>query len=166
MAIFKAVSKLDKVFAASIIFKALDGLLEAIGGIILLVISPDSITRIAHALTQHELSNNPHDFIATHILHSAQSLATSGGVFAAVYLLSHGVTKIVLVIEVLREHLWAYKGIVIFIGVFVIYQIYRMIYQPSIGLGLLTAFDILIIFLTLHEEKRQRKYFKIKLDKV
>src|SRR5262245_3285396 len=99
MEMFKARTELDRVFEVSIILKALDGLLETVGGILLLVISPDKLVRLVTALTQHELSENPHDFIASHILHSAQHFAAGGSLFAAVYLLTHGVTKIILVAE-------------------------------------------------------------------
>jgi uncharacterized membrane protein len=160
MAVFKAISKLDKVFAISIVFKALDGLLEAVGGVALLIIRPDYINKMALRLTHNALSNNPHNFIASHFLHSAQGLAASGGVFASLYLLSHGVTKIVLVIEILREHLWAYKGMVAFLGIFIVYQLYLMIYRPSYGLVILTLFDGLIVWLTLREEERQKRFFK------
>lgn len=160
MAIFKATNKLDKIFVVSIILKALDGLLETAGGILLIFVSPESVTKWATAITQHELSNDPNDFIARHILKSAHSFASGGRTFAAIYLLTHGLSKVILVIEILREHLWAYKGMIGLLALFIIYQVYRMFYEPAIWLVVLTVFDAFVIYLTIREEKRQRRFFK------
>jgi uncharacterized membrane protein len=46
-------------------------------------------------------------------------------VFASVYLLTHGLSKIVLVVEILREKLWAYKGMVVLLGLFIVYLTIR-----------------------------------------
>ncbi|MDB5183096.1 MAG: hypothetical protein JWO47_880 [Candidatus Saccharibacteria bacterium] len=156
MPLFKAANKLDRVFEISIILKAVDGLIETAGGVLLLLVNPASITNWATRITQHELSTDPHDFIARHILHSAQNFASGGRTFAAVYLLIHGLSKIVLVVEILREHLWAYRGMIVLLGLFIIYQVYRMFYEPAIWLVVLTVFDAFVIYLTIREEKRQR----------
>jgi uncharacterized membrane protein len=111
--LFKPTNELDRVFQVSIVLKALDGALEVIGGVLLLLISPTRITQWAKAVTQHELGTDPHDFIARHILHSAHDFAAGGRTFAVIYLFIHGLTKIVLVVEILRERLWAYKGMVV-----------------------------------------------------
>ena len=52
---------LDQAFLIGIILKGLDGLLELVGGLLLLVISPAAIDRVTRALTQHELSEDPRD---------------------------------------------------------------------------------------------------------
>ena len=147
---------MDRVFVWSIGAKAIDGALEVGGGVLLLVVAPARITQWAKSITQHELGTDPHDFVARHLLRSAHDVAAGGRTFAAVYLLAHGVTKIVLVIEILREHLWAYKGMVVMLGLFIVYQLYRMVQKPSIMLDVLTMFDAFVIVLTLREEKRQR----------
>src|SRR4051794_20892517 len=109
---FRTSTRTDRAFIVSIILKALDGLLEIIGGILLFFIRPESITHWVTTLTQHELSQDSNDIIATHLLHSARHLTAATTLFAAVYLLSHGITKVVLVIEILRDHLWAFKGMI------------------------------------------------------
>ncbi|HWU39180.1 MAG TPA: DUF2127 domain-containing protein [Candidatus Acidoferrum sp.] len=54
------------------------------------------------------------------------------------------------------EH-WSYYVAFIFLGGFMIYQIYRMTYAPSVGLALLTVFDLFIIWLTWREFQRMRQ---------
>lgn len=141
----------------SIMAKAIDGACEMIGGVLLLVVAPARSTPWARSITQHELGTDPNDFVARQVLRSAHDFASGGRALAAVYLLVHGVTKIALVIEILREHLWAYKGMVVMLGLFIVYQLYRMVQKPSITLVVLTVFDGFIIVLTLREEKRQRR---------
>lgn len=144
----------DKAFRASLYLKGLDGLLEIFGGIFLLLIKPEQINHWAKWLTQGELSEDKHDFIANHILKTAHDLTGASLIFGAIYLLSHGIVKIVLIIEVLRDHLWAYIGLIGVTALFVIYQTYRMTIKFSASLLLLTLFDLLIIYLTQKEYRR------------
>lgn len=77
--------------------------LETIGGLVLLFVRPAAISRIAHTLTQHELSEDPNDFVAREVLRSAGHLSHGTTLFAAAFLLSHGLAKVVLVVAVLRD---------------------------------------------------------------
>jgi uncharacterized membrane protein len=146
----------DKAFRISLYLKGLDGLLEVLGGILLLLIKPEQINHLAHWLTQSELSQDPHDFIANHILKTAHELTGASLVFGAIYLLSHGGVKIFLVAEVLRDRIWAYKALIAVIGLFVVYQVYRMAVKFSVSMLLLTLFDLLVIYLTQKEYRRHR----------
>jgi uncharacterized membrane protein len=148
---------LDRTFRVTVTLKGLDGALEVIGGIVLLLVRPATIQHIVRALTQHELSQDPHDVIARHVLRSANHLTHGTTIFAALYLLSHGVAKVVLVVAVLQDRLWAYPGMIALLAAFVVYQLYRLIaVRPTIGLSLLTAFDGLVIWLTWREYRAKQ----------
>jgi uncharacterized membrane protein len=153
---FKATTRLDKAFEVGILLKGLDGLLEIAGGILLFFVQPAQLNQLAAALTQHELAEDPRDFLATHVLHSVEDLSAGSLVFAAVYLLSHGVVKIVLVWEILHNRLWAYAGLIYLTIGFMIYQIYRFTYSHAISLVLLTVFDAVIVYLTVAEYRKRR----------
>ena len=144
----------DKAFRVSLYLKGLDGLLETAGGILLLIVTPEQVNHFARWLTQGELSEDPRDFIAKHILKTAQHLTGASLAFGAAYLLAHGIVKIVLVAEVIRDHLWAYIGLIGVTALFVVYQVYRITVRFSISLLLLTLFDLLIIYLTQKEYRR------------
>jgi uncharacterized membrane protein len=145
-------TSLDRTFKISVTLKGLDGALETIGGVILLFVRPATIDQVARWLTQHELSQDPHDFLARHVLNSAHHLAHGTTLFAAFYLLSHGVAKIVLVIAVLRDELWAYPGLIVLLLLFIVYQLYRLIAVGfTLGLSLLTLFDAFVVWLTWRE---------------
>ena len=153
---FKSGDLLDRAFAVGIILKGLDGVLEVVGGLLLLVVSPATIDQVSRALTQHELSEDPHDFLATHLLHAAGSLTGSSLQFGAAYLLLHGVVKIVLVAALLKDKIWAYPWMLAFLLVFIVYQTYRMTFAFSIGLLGLTIFDLVVVWLTYREYGKQR----------
>ncbi len=148
---------LDDVFKISLYLKSLNAILEIAGGLLLLFITPETINHVARFLTQGELSQDPHDFIANHILKSAHHLSGSSLTYGAIYLLSHGVVKLFVIIQVLREKLWAYKALIGVLGIFVIYQTYQMIVKFSTGIFLLTIFDLIIIYLTFKEDKKHHQ---------
>lgn len=135
--------------------KGLDGVLELIGGILLLVVSPNAIDQLTRFLTQHELSEDPHDFLANHLLHAAGSLTGASVRFGAAYLLLHGLVKVVLVAALLRNKLWAYPWMIAFLLLFIGYQVYRLALGFSIGLAGLTVFDSIVAWLTYREYGRQ-----------
>ncbi len=149
--------QLDRAFYLSLLLKAADSLLEIIGGLLALSLSPDRLNRLVSDLTQHELAKDPHDFFANHLLKVSHDFAHGGRYFAAIYLLSHGLIKIVVIVALLRHKLWAYPALIVVLGAFIIYQIYRLSYKFSVGLLLLTLFDVLVIGLTWLEYKKHSK---------
>jgi uncharacterized membrane protein len=153
---FENLPLLDRVFDVSITLKGLDGVLEVIGGVLLLFLTPHRLNAIVMFLTQHELSQDPKDFIATHLLFYAQRYTASTALFLTVYLLSHGIIKIILVVALLQQRLWAYPVAIVVLGVFIVYQIYRLALQLSLGLLALTLFDIFIVGLTVLEYRKRR----------
>jgi len=154
---FKPKDTLDRAFEIGIILKGLNGLAELIGGLLLLFVTAGDIYHLAALLTQDELSEDPHDFIARHLLHTASGLTGSAVIFGAVYLLLHGAVKVVLVIALLLNKLWAYPCMIIVLLIFIGYQLYRIAMQPSAGLVALTIFDAVIVTLTWREFRRQRR---------
>ena len=153
---FKAKTKLDKAFEISILLKAVDGIIEIIGGLLLLFVSAATINKIAVLLTSEELSQDPHDFIASHVLHYAQHINHGSLIFGSIYLLTHGLVKVILVVEILRNRLWAYPGLIIVTSTFMLYQIYQFGYSGSISLLSLTVFDGFVVWLTVLEYRKRR----------
>ena len=143
--------RLDDTFKVSVILKGIDGALEVVGGLVLLLVSPTTLNHLVRTLVQHELSQDPNDLIARHLLRSTTDLAHGGRGFAAVYLLSHGITKIVLVVALLQRRTWAYPGMIALLGAFIVYQGYRLAVGFSVGLALLTVFDAFVVWLTWRE---------------
>jgi uncharacterized membrane protein len=147
---------LDRTFKIAMILKGADGVLEVAGGVLLLFLSPRAIEHIVRTLTAHELAQDPHDLIARHLLHTASHLTTATTLFGAVYLLSHGAAKVVLVALVLRDRLWAYPWMIALLLAFIAYQLYRLSVHLSVGLIALTVFDAALVWLTWREYRARR----------
>jgi uncharacterized membrane protein len=148
---------LDKTFKVGLVLKGLDGVLEVVGGILLLFLSPTAIEHLVRVLTAHELSEDPHDLVARYLLHTTAHLNHGTTLFGAIYLLSHGIAKIVLVALVLRDKLWAYPWLIALLLAFIAYQLYQIIaVRFSAGLTALTVFDAFLVWLTWREYRAKR----------
>jgi uncharacterized membrane protein len=154
---FKPHDWLDRVFEIGIIAKGLNGAVELLGGLLLLFVTPDWIRHLAVSLTRVELSEDPHDFIATHLLHTTNGLTGNAVLFGSVYLLTHGGVKVVLVVALLLNKLWAYPWAIVVLLLFIAYQLYRISFDPTAGLTALTIFDVVIVLLTWREFRVQRR---------
>jgi uncharacterized membrane protein len=107
-------------------------------------------------MTREELLEDPRDFIANYLFQSAQHFSVSARNFTAVYLLSHGVIKLWLIIGLLRQRLGYYPVAISIFGLFIVYQLYRFSLTHSLWLLVITAVDVLVIGLTWHEYRYLR----------
>jgi uncharacterized membrane protein len=154
----KSGSLLDRSFRFSIALKGLHALLEMILGIAILKVDPQAMNRFVLTLLHPELSEDPGDFVATHLLRASQQFAAGGKRFASLYLLSHGLVKIVLVAALFRNKLWAYPAMIVTLAAFVFYQGYRFVLGHSLVMIFLTFFDIVVMVLTWLEYGKQRAH--------
>lgn len=148
---------LDRVFAVSIVLKGLDGVVELIGGLALLFISPARLRDwlgdvVSFVLVGHERSPLFHWAI-----HLGDSWGTRTTLFAAAYLLLHGIIKVVLVWALLKQQLWAYPWMLAALGVFIVIQGYELVVHFSWWMLALTLFDVFIVALTAREWQLHRK---------
>ncbi|HET8575189.1 MAG TPA: DUF2127 domain-containing protein [Candidatus Paceibacterota bacterium] len=139
---------LHRLFILGVLFKAFDGTVEILAGMLLLF--PGIFRGIANAFIRGELVEDPHDFLANLLAHFLPALAHVE-FFATIYLLVHGVVKVFLVVGLLRGKLWAYPAAIIVFALFIIYQIYRYTNTHSFFLILLTILDVFVVWLTWHE---------------
>jgi uncharacterized membrane protein len=150
-------SKIHLAFEIGVILKGINGLLELIGGFVLLWMGPDTLQKFVARLTANEISEDPHDLIATHLRAAVTPLTANGKLFAAIYLLAHGVIKALLVYGLLRDELWAFPTAIVVFGAFGVYQMYRYAIAPSGWLIVLTVLDVAVILLTWAEWRRVKQ---------
>ncbi|MEO6056869.1 MAG: DUF2127 domain-containing protein [Gemmatimonadales bacterium] len=143
-------------FDISVIGKGIDGVLEIVGGALLLGVSPAKVHSVVRALTQHELSEDPHDQVATWLLNSTSHLSADTKGFAAAYLLWHGAVKVALVSALLLKRRWAYPAAILAFTGFLVYQLYRYSHTRAPELLALSVVDVLVIGLTWLEYRRLR----------
>jgi uncharacterized membrane protein len=157
MSFFRDRTLLDKAFAIGLLLKAIDGFSEVVGGLWLLFTNPGKLQAWAGLIFAPELLEDPKDFIAIHVLQWAAHFKEGSIRFAAIYLLSHGIVKLVVIGEILRGKLWASPGLIAITALFAFYQIYHMaVAGPSLGYVALTFFDGLIVVLTIGEYAKIR----------
>ncbi|MDB5170537.1 MAG: hypothetical protein JWO35_231 [Candidatus Saccharibacteria bacterium] len=156
MSWYHPTSLLDKIFEGGIIIKGATGVLEFLGGLLLLFVDPSSIHKFLAFITQREILEDPHDKLANALLHSAQHLNTGSKTFAIAYLWLHALVKLIAVFGILKNKLWAYPFALITLGLLMIYQVYSIIVQASIGMILLTVFDVFILWLIWREYGKAR----------
>ena len=140
-----------RLFRAVVVLKGLDGLVEVFGGIALWLLGPGRIINGVYRITQDKISENPHELVATHLRDAASHVSVSGNHFMAAYLFINGVVKVVLVLALLRGKLWAYPLAMAVFGCLVAYLVYRFTFTHGVGLILLSAFDLLLIWLVWRE---------------
>ena len=153
--------RIHEIFRLSVILKGLHALLEIVGGFAFYLISAQSVLHWVNLLTREELTEDPRDFVANHLLNAAQQLTGPTQSFYAFYLFSHGLIKVILVAGLLREKLVAYPLSLIVLGAFIAYQVYRYSYTHSYGLIVLTIFDLIVIVLVWHEWRLLRRHLPV-----
>lgn len=151
MSWYRPSSVLDKVFEGGIILKGISGALEFLGGLLLLFISPVAMHGFIVFITQHERIEDPHDKVVAILFSSTQHLFAGGSGFLIAYLWIHAAIKLIAVIGILRNYLWAYPFSLVSLGLLMLYQLYSIYIHPSIGMILLTIFDIFILWLIWRE---------------
>jgi uncharacterized membrane protein len=148
---------LDLTFLIGVLFKGVDGLVELVGGAVLLFVTPAQLRGAAGEVTAGELTEDPHDILANLLIHAVAHLGSGGAAFLAAYLLLHGVVKIAIVIALLVGSRRIYPWAMTALGAFLVFQLYELVTAPSVGVVLLTVFDAVIIWLTWREWRRNRE---------
>jgi uncharacterized membrane protein len=149
-------SLLHESFEVGISLKGLGGLIEIFGGVILWFVKPSAMNDLVRRVCGDLLVDAPHNIFASHLMNASQKMADGGTTFASLYLLSHGIVKVALVIALWRDKLWAYPLTIVVFAVFMGYQMRRFTHTHSWALVALTIFDAVIIFLTWKEYQRQQ----------
>lgn len=143
-------------FEASLLAKGILAGIETLSGLVLLIVSHGQFADLAHALTAHELSEDPHDLVAGTLMHMAQAFSVEAQKFYALYLLSHGGLKLGVVGLLARGLMWAYPAAIALMVVFIAYQLHVWVGARSVAMLALTALDVAVIALTWREWRRKR----------
>ena len=150
--------RIHQIFAISVSMKGLHAIFEIVSGIALYLTSTATILGWINRYTADQLSDDPGDWVATHLVEFGRSFSVAQHDFYAFYLLSHGVVKLVLVYGLLKEKLWAYPASFVVFGAFIAYQLYRYSFTHDFSLILLTIFDLFVIALAVHEYRLLRRH--------
>lgn len=145
----------DTAYKIGVALKGLDGLFELVTGLALLV-SPSLIHTVLMAIVGHAHKHHGHTyhFIGEYVARLDQDLARSGLAFLIIFLIGHGVVKLVLVYCLFRRITSMYPYALSVLGLFLVYQVYVLVKDPlSLAMWFFTVLDIVIIWLVWGEWK-------------
>ncbi|HVM73406.1 MAG TPA: DUF2127 domain-containing protein [Candidatus Paceibacterota bacterium] len=140
-----------QLFRVGIFLKGMLSLVEIFVGIAAIFVSPASIGNAIITASQNRLADDPDSFIALHALPLARAFSLTPHAFFALYLLTRGVIKLVLVIALLKNKIWAYPAALAVLGLFLLFEIYEVIFKHSLLFIMFTIFDIMVVWLIWHE---------------
>ena len=146
-------------FLISVWSKGIAGLIETIGGMVLLLIPHTRLNALVVLLTAPELAEDPTDRVATLLQRMVHELSADTKLFASGYLIVHGVIKVVLVTGLLRRRLWSYPVSLWFLAGFIAYQAYRFFFTHSLWMIALTIVDLIVAFLIWREYQARKQGF-------
>jgi uncharacterized membrane protein len=138
-------------FEISLAFKGVFALAEISASIFTYFVTKPFLLDLVRAVTQAELTEDPRDFVANYLFHTAQGLSISNQHFTAFYLLGHGVIKLWLIIGLWQKRPGYYPAALAVFSLFILYQMYQYVLTHSLLLLLITATDVIVIGLTWFE---------------
>ena len=147
-------------YRLGLFIKGLDGAIEMAGGLFLLLIPQAALQGILTNWATAELTKDPHDIIATWLTRLDQHLTHGLELFAAIYLVLHGIVKVGLAVSLLKEKMWAFPPAIAILLAFIIYQSYQIGHTHSAALSILTALDLIILSLVIWDYRRLKRYTK------
>jgi uncharacterized membrane protein len=137
-------------FEISIALKAIDGALEVLAAILLARAEPQTLAGWLHVLTDLHLPTRLHDAVAHAVARTTEHIADSRS-FAIVYLLTHGLAKLVVIGAVVRGRSWSYPLLIAMLAAFIVYQMVRWTEERGAAMLALSVFDAVLIVLTWRE---------------
>lgn len=137
--------------------KGVDGAAQLVGALVLALVPPAAIEGVVHAVVTRDLLGDPDGFLARHLSLAAHDFVDgSTRTFAVVYLLLHGVVKLVLVTALYSRLVRVYPVAVLVLGAFVVYELLRASHTHSLLLVVFAVLDVVIIVLVLREYRELR----------
>ena len=102
-------------------------------------------------LNLHEITQDPQDPMVQWTAQQAENLSVAPDNFYAVYLIVHGLLKLVMVILLARRVTWAYPAAMVVLAIFVVFQLHGWTQGHSPFLLMLSGFDLFMIYLVWRE---------------
>jgi len=141
----------------SLLTKGVFAVLEVFGGVLAYFVSQQFLINLAATVTHGELTEDANDFVANYLLHLAENFSLTAQHFTALYLITHGVVKLFLVVGLIQKRLWAYPAAFIVFTLFICYQLYRYLVTGSSWLIAISILDAFIIALAFSEYRYLKK---------
>ncbi|MDR3690117.1 MAG: DUF2127 domain-containing protein [Fimbriimonas sp.] len=143
----------DLLFRIGLIVKGVDSLFEVIGGVLLTM--PMKLARYLLVLSQHELYRH-HEVLSGRLDKLAEEVTVHVHLGSALYLLFHGLAKVILIAAIFMRRNWGFVGFMAVMSLFTAIELARAISAHEIVTAVLGMFDLLVVGL-IYKEYRANK---------
>jgi uncharacterized membrane protein len=150
-------STFDRIYSVAVAFKGVDGTVELLAGLVLLVaprLTGSALYALAAELAE---GTSPLRDAAAHSIAAAGGGLVTGAAPLAVFLLIHGAVKLLTVYALLRRMIRWYPWALLALVVLFLVQLVDLITAPAVGGWVLVGLDVLVITLVGWEYERLRK---------
>lgn len=141
-------------FYVGLLIKAVDAVIEFIGGFLLLVLSHSLIDRLIQLIAYPERIEDQNDVIMNYFISISKTLSVSSQHAAAIYMLLHGTIKLAVIWLLFKKKLWAYPLAAIVFTLLIAYEIYSFAHSLSLIVLPLIVIDTALVIVILLEYKR------------
>jgi len=136
--------------------KGVDGLVETVAGAFVGIAGTQGLYAFIIRITAPELDYHPGSHVIQLIRRGASGLAHSSHRFVVVWLLVHGILKLVLAVELLRGKSWIFPFACAILAGFVAYMTYRLAHHWSSWMFAFALFDVMTLALVANEWRAHR----------
>jgi uncharacterized membrane protein len=145
----------DRFYFVGVSIKGIDGIVELILGLALLLVPSLPHTALEAAASRASTGTIPFgQFISNYLENLDGTLAHWGTWLVIAYLTAHGVIKVLLVVCLLLRLHRVYPIAVVVLGAFLAYEIYLFCAKPGVTLGIFVVLDAVIIYLVIREYRQ------------
>jgi len=137
-------------FDFAVAIKAINGLLEIIGGYVL-IFKPGWIGPTVATWAVSIMEDHPALPFAASVAWWGDGLTLDTEHFASSYLIAHGAAKLFIAWGLFREKLWAFPTALVVFGLLIVYQLFRFADTHSITLAVLIVIDVAVCYLIWRE---------------
>jgi uncharacterized membrane protein len=145
----------DRLYFVGISIKGIDGIVELILGLALLLVPSLPHTALEAAASKASSGTIPFgQFISNYLENLDGTLSHWGTWLVIAYLTTHGAIKVLLVVCLLLRLHRVYPAAVAVLGAFLAYEVYLFYVKPGVTLGFFIVLDAVIIYLVIREYRQ------------
>jgi uncharacterized membrane protein len=144
------------VYLITIAVKGIDGVIETLLGLLIAVTGKDRLYALVLRFTTPELVENPANRAAAAVQHGAAGLVHASAGFIIFYLLTHGILKSGIAVNLLAGRRWIFAPACVILTGFILYMGYHTVQHFSGWLLGFALFDLFTLALVINEWAGQK----------
>ena len=148
----------DKLFFWGILIKSFIGFWEILAGAFFAISGQKIVNALGLYLAKQGTADDSDDFLLMYLQKITNDFTHNIQLFAAFYLMFHGLMNILLSVTLAKKKIAWYPAIISLLSLFVVYEAYRFFLNHSIIILGLIIFDIAFITIIVLEYRKGKKH--------